>query len=105
MSNLRVAFEGLARDFLASNTQVIYEWRLVPSKLGGERMDLVCAPGSDHEVFATLTEGQLTIGPTRGDHEDFEDFGRGLAPEVVAQEAFDSFVKLLRKYGHVTSAA
>ena len=38
-------------------------------------------------------------GATAGEHEDFEDFGRGLSENEVVREAFDHFVEILSETG------
>lgn len=104
-SPLDIAFEELARHFLAEHPGIRHEWRDVPSTWLGARRDLVCAPGLPNEVFASLLGGQIAIGQTSGEHEDFEDFGRGLSEEAVAREAFDRFVAILSEAGHLGPAA
>jgi len=104
-SGLDLAFERLARGFLATHPQIKHEWRPV-AKWHGTRTDLVCAPGLPNEVFASLLGHQIAVGATAAtDHEDFEDFGRSLSDDQVAQEAFDCFVALLREHGHIDAAA
>jgi len=105
-SNLDRAFERLARAFLSEHPEVRHEWREVKSRFWGNRIDLVCGTGSPTEVFASLQGGgQIALGLTTGEHEDFEDFGRGLSDEQVAQAAFDRFVELLAEHGHLGRAA
>jgi hypothetical protein len=87
-------FEALARGFLAEHPEIRHEWRPVPNFFYGGRTDLVCYPGELHEVFASLTKSQITIGSGAGET-DFEDFGRGLNPAELAAEAFSRFTYLL----------
>src|SRR5688500_12810201 len=91
------AFETLARDFLTRHPEVEREWRDIKGWLSS-RTDLVCGAGQANEVFASFNRGgQIAVGATvTGDHDDFEDFGRGLSDEEVAREAFARFVGLLR---------
>ena len=56
---------------------------------------------SPNEVYASLLDWQIAVGVAKGEHEDFEDFGRGLSDEAVAAEAFGHFVALLKKTGHL----
>ena len=96
----------LARQaFLAQHPTIPHEWRDVASRWSGSRRDLVCGPGQTNEVFASLLGPQIAIGATRGEHEDFEDFGRGLSDEEVAREAFNRFVEILTEAGHLEPAA
>lgn len=96
------SFEELIKAFLAAHTSVTCEWRDVKELLSS-RTDLVCGVGLPTEVFASFNRGgQITVGVTNeGNHEDFEDFGRGLTDQQVAREAFDHFVTLLREKGHL----
>jgi hypothetical protein len=72
------------------------------SWIWGDRRDLVCAPGQPNEVISSLEGTQIAVGPTAGEHEDFEDFGRSMSDEDVAHEAFARFVEILTETGHVT---
>jgi hypothetical protein len=101
-STLDSTFEELAVAFLAQHPDLRHEWRDVASWIGSYRRDLVCAPGQPNEVFASLKGTQIAVGPTVGEHEDFEDFGRGLSDEDVAREAFARFVEILTETGHIT---
>src|SRR5262245_23685004 len=96
-------FELLAREYLTARPHLRHEWRRVSSWLWGDRSDLLIAPASagGAEIFATLYDGsdQVTIGAA-GDHEDFEDFGRGVTNRELAAEAFAYFRSLLRDHGH-----
>jgi hypothetical protein len=49
--------------------------------------------------------GQLVVGLTKGEHHDFEDFGRDISDEDLAREAFDRLVALLREHGHLDAEA
>ena len=95
------AFESLAVAFLAQHPTIRHEWREAASRWWGGRRDLICAPGQRNEVFASLLGNQIALGITSGDHEDFEDFGRGLSSEEVARQAFDRFVEVLAEAGHL----
>jgi hypothetical protein len=99
-SELDAAFERLVRDLFSANPQIRHEWRQV-----GDRLDVICGSGLPNEVFASLVGGQIALGLTAGEHEDFEDFGRGRTDVQVAQEAFNRFVELLKHHGHFASAA
>lgn len=102
-SALDRAFANLATAFLARHPEVRHEWREVKSRLWGDRVDLVCNPGSPDEVYASLLDWQIAVGIAHGNHDDFEDFGRGLSEEAVATEAFERFVQLLRERGHLVT--
>ena len=101
MSALNRTFESLARSFLTEHPDVRHEWREVKDRFWGDRTDLVCGSGTPNEVFASLLGYQIAVGLTNGDHQDFEDFGRGLADSEVAREAFEYFVGLLRHHGRL----
>jgi len=90
-------FEAIARAFLSKHPEIRHEWRQIRDAWGG-RTDLVCYPGEPREVFASLTETQITVG-SGGDETDFEDFGRGLSPAQLAAEAFARLEHLLAKIG------
>lgn len=81
-SSLNDTFEELAKAFLAIHPGIQHEWRDVPSWFWGARRDLICAPDQPSEVFASLLGHQIALGATGDDHEDFEDFGRGLSDEA-----------------------
>jgi hypothetical protein len=95
------AFEHLAREFLSQHPEIPHEWRQMRSRWWRDRVDLVCGVGAPNEVFATLHGHQIAVGPTKGHHDDFEDFGRGLSDEAVAREAFDRFVEVLAEAGYL----
>jgi hypothetical protein len=78
-------FEILARSYLAQHPEVPHSWRNIYDAWGG-RTDLVCWPDSDSEVFASLTEHQITVGTIEG-AEDYETFGRDMTDEDLAREA------------------
>ena len=99
-TDLDAAFERLAKAFLAEHPEVRHEWRKEKSLGSYERVDLICAPGAPNEVFASLHGHQIVVGPTSGEHEDFEDWGRRLTKAEVAQEAFERFVVILVEQGH-----
>jgi len=97
------AFQALAKTFFLDHPEIGHEWRTVKSGLSGDRVDLVCAPGSSNEVYASLLGGQIAVGD-RTDHTDFADYGHGLSDEEIARDAFSDLVKLLRRHGHLGAA-
>jgi hypothetical protein len=97
------AFQWLAKTFFLEHPKIAHEWRTVKSRLSRDRVDLICAPGAANEVYASLMGGQIAVGD-RTDHTDFADFGRGLASEETAREAFNNLVELLRRHGHLAAA-
>jgi hypothetical protein len=100
-----LVFESLAREWLARNPAIKHEWRPVKSRWWGNRLDLVCNPETENEVFATMHDnGQIAVGDPSG-HEDFENFGRGLSERAIAEEAFAYFRKLLADHGFPDAAA
>lgn len=101
LSLLQKSFEHRARAFFAAHPEIRHQWRESASRLVGTRLDVICAPGASNEVFASLSVGQLTVGPTRGEHTDFEDFGRGLSDDAIAEEAFRHFLDVLTHAGHL----
>ena len=86
-------FERVAREYLREQVGIPCEWRVVSDAFGG-RTDVICFPGTAMEVFASLTASQITIG-IGNEAEDFEDFGRKLTREELAEEAFARFKSLL----------
>jgi len=100
---LTLAFEHLAREFLARHPSLRHEWRDVRSRWQGDRRDLVFQPHTPQspEVFASLNDGQITVGAGQS-HDDFEDFGRGLSDEQVAQLAFNRLVELLKENAYIS---
>ena len=86
-------FEQLAREFLKSRADIPHQWKSISNSWGG-RADLVCWPDTQQEVFASLSDGQITVG-NRVVDKDFEDFGRGLSKLQLATEAFDYFQELI----------
>lgn len=92
-------FESLVRDMLARNPTIKHEWRPVNSPWSRDRLDLVCDPGTENEVWATIRDGQIAVG-NRQTHDDFEQFGRQLAESAIAEEAFENLVARLRAHGH-----
>jgi len=103
MTELDRAFESLAKEFLAAHPEVGHEWREVRSRRDGDRTDLICGPGAANEVFASLLGYQIALGLTKGEHQDFESFGRGITNEQVAKEAFERFAALLDEHGHLAT--
>ena len=98
-------FERLANEFFGRHPEIAHEWRLTRSRLSGFT-SLLCGIDQPNEVFASLDRGgQIAVGVTNGDHQDFEDWGRDVSDEQVAREAFDHFVALLRAHGHLVAAA
>lgn len=104
-SPLDTAFESLARAFLIQHPEIPHVWRTVPSALWGERVDLICAPGAENEVFASLLGHQIAVGRLDGEHYDFEDFGRDVTDAEVAEEALQRFVAILVETGHLEPMA
>ena len=98
-------FESLARQFLAAHPEVRHEWRQIRGLFGWgvARTDLLCAPGEDREVFASLNGGQITVG-TKSEDTDFESWGRRISQAQVEREAFTFFVQLLERKGIVGSS-
>ena len=88
------AFEALARGHLEEHPDLPHSWRVKRDAAGG-RTDLVCWAGTEREVFASLRPHQITVGGL-GNATDFEDFGRGLSNEELAQEAFARLSELLQ---------
>ena len=103
MTELDRAFQNLAKQFLAQNP-LPHEWRDIRSRINGNRVDLICAPDTPNEVFASLLGWQIVVGRTRGDHDDFEDFGRDISDEQLAREALDRFVEILVENGHLQTS-
>ena len=97
------AFQSLAKTFFLDHPEIAHEWRTVKSRLSGDRLDLVCAPGAANEVYASLLGGQIAVGD-RADHTDFADFGHGLSDEDIARDAFNDLIELLRRHGHLSAA-
>lgn len=95
-------FEKLATDYLGVHPDVAHEWRRIKDRISRDRTDLVCAPGTDKEVFATLRNTAIAVGSER-DHVDFEVFGRGLAQLELAKEALEYFAELQRNTGWLRS--
>jgi len=104
MSDLDRAFESLAKAFLSDHPEVQHGWRPI-KEWYGDRLDVICGAGQPNEVFASLVGGQIALGLTSGEHEDFEDSGRGVSDEHVAQQALSRFVELLEEHGHLAPAA
>ncbi|HEV7613488.1 MAG TPA: hypothetical protein VGO37_16540 [Steroidobacteraceae bacterium] len=96
-------FRSLANAFLLDHPQVSHEWRTVKSRLSADRVDLVCAPGAEDEVYASLLGGRIAVGD-RVEHSDFADYGHGLSAEEIARDAFNDLVDLLRRHGHLAPA-
>ena len=101
MNELDRIFHNLAKQFLAQNPNIPHEWREIRSRIGGNRVDLICAPNSPNEVFVSLLGSQIVVGRTHGEHVDFEDFGRRISDDQLAREAFDGFLEILAENGHL----
>jgi len=100
--SLSSSFERMVREFLEGHPSVQHRWKEVPSPWWGPRKDLIFEsprPGVS-SVFATICDGQITVG-TATDDEDFERFGRKLSEMEVAQLAFARLVQLLREGGYL----
>ncbi len=97
-------FQSLAERLLAKNPDIHHEWRLIPSAFWGDRIDLVCDPESDHEVFATLRPDEAVVGD-KVDREKFQDFDGSSSGSALAKEAFEHFVDLLRNHGFIRQAS
>ena len=94
-SSTHKQFEILARDFLSRHQSVPHSWREVRDVAGG-RTDLVCWPDTESEVFASMTDYQITVG-TRKNAEDFETFGRDMTDDDLARVALDALKSLINK--------
>ena len=99
MTALQLRFRELVTPVLDRHPDIAYEWRDIRSWWWGNRIDLVCGVGSAHEVYASLSDGQITVGIVGGEHDDFEDFGRGLSDQAIAQEALVRFLGVLAENG------
>jgi hypothetical protein len=97
--NAEQIFERLALAFLLEHPEIQHEWRRIPSRFSGDRTDLICGLDQPGEVFATLRPHHVVVG-ARGDHVDFEDYGKGESDADLAREGFDYFLDLLREHGH-----
>jgi len=97
-------FERLANEFLAKHPEVQREWR-EEHRSFDKFTSLICGVDQPNEVFASLDRaGQIAVGLTTGDHEDFEGYS-GDSDEKIARAAFDYFVDLLRANGHLAPVA
>ena len=90
-------FERMAREYLAQHPDIPHMRREIQDASGG-RTDLVFWPGTSLEVFASLTESQITVGGGNT-AEDFESFGRGLSDKELAREAWALLESLIRRRG------
>ena len=97
-----IVFETLARQFLTEHPSLTPEWRTILSVRAGDRIDLVCVPGSDTEVWATLRPGSIAVG-SGPDHVDFEHFGANRSDEELALQALNHFRSLLTQVGFIPS--
>ena len=87
-------FEMFVRDYLQRHPDIKHEWRRMEDETAGGHTDLICAPDTEHEVFATLRPDAIAVGDKNG-HVDFEDFGRGLTGQQLAAKALAHLIKLL----------
>ena len=87
----------MAREYFAQHPDIPHTWREIKDASGG-RTDLVLWPGTSLEVFASLTESQITVGDGNT-AEDFESFGRSLSDKELACEAWASLESQIRKHG------
>lgn len=94
-TSTHVQFESLARDFLAQHPDVPHSWRQIHDPAGG-RTDLICWPETHAEVFASLTDYQITVS-TRESEDDFETFGRDMSDEDLAREAMARLELIITK--------
>ena len=92
------SFEKMAREYLAEHNDIPHKWREIHDVSGG-RTDLVCWPDTSEELFASLTEYQITVGNS-GSTEDFEKFGRKISDEELAGEAWAQFMALITEIRH-----
>ncbi len=86
-------FEILALAFLAGRPDIPHTWRKIKDIAGG-RTDLIFWPGTPTEIFASLTDYQITVG-TREKDEDFEIFGRNINDDGLAREALSALKSLI----------
>jgi len=93
-TDTNIEFEYLVRPYLAHHLEIHREWTTIRSYWSGGRTILVCRADEERFVSVNLTNAQIGILSPSID-EDFEDFGRGLTPMQVAQEAFACFLKQL----------
>ena len=91
-------FEQLATSYLSVHPDIAHEWHRIEDRWSGDRTDLVCAPGTDNEVYATLREGAIAVGSNEI-HTDFENFGRGITQTEIAEAALQHLIGLLAKHG------
>jgi len=97
------AFQTLACEFLSQHGAIAHRWTKVPSLWSGDRLDLVCAPDTPEEVWVTLRPGMIAVGD-RDEHMDFPDDGvEKREAAVIAKEAFDEFLGLLRLHRRLLS--
>lgn len=90
-------FEKMAREYFAQHPEIPHAWSEISDASGG-RTDLVCWPGTSQEVFASLSESQISVGSSENT-EDFESFGRDLSAKELANEAWTLLESLIRKRG------
>jgi hypothetical protein len=105
-------FQRLAGEYLAAHPEIVWEWRHTAKRwLHPERLDLIVPPLKEGavEVWVSLGDGQLVVGAEgeervslrEDDHRHFEDYGRNITDEALAQEAFGYFVDLLKRHALV----
>ncbi|GEM_PF-5079354 len=92
IDNANSTFEMLVDEYLTTRPDIPHKWETSESSVWGHRKDLIC--GTSPEVWASLTEVQISIGRA-GEHVDFESFGRKISAEQVASEAFEYFKTFL----------
>ena len=90
-------FERIAREYLAQHPDIPHRWREIRDASGG-RTDLVLWPETSLEVFASLTESQITVGDGNT-AQDFESYGRGLSDKELASEGWRLLESLIRTRG------
>jgi hypothetical protein len=106
MLSRNTEFETLARQFLAAHPEIRHEWRQICGIFGWgvTRTDLLCEPGAEREVFASLNGGQITVG-AKSEDTDFESWSRKMSQAEVEREAFSLFLRLLERKGILASAS
>jgi hypothetical protein len=92
------AFQVLSRSLLSEHPSLKHEWRMVPSTVWGNRLDLVCGGGSGSQVWVTVYKDSVAVGAGE-QHRDFANTKGRVSPEALASEAFSYFKQLLLDNG------